>query len=143
MNKKITVERARKAIEVVRKAGIRAGAFFILCYPGETDDTVLRTVRFATALPLDYLSFTLPYPLPGTALLERVKGNITREWRCQGGFLTEHCLTFDSDFSEAKMKFAVVKAKGQFLVRKGLGKYGFILLKPIEFLTDAVFKLMK
>ena len=143
MNKKITVEHACKAIEVARNADIKAGAFFILCYPGETDNTVLRTIRFATALPLDYLSFTLPYPLPGTALLERVKDNITKEWRSQGGFLTEHSLTFDGDFSEAKMKFAIVKAKTQFLMRKRLGKYGPIPAKPIEFLTDAVFRLMK
>lgn len=143
MNKKITVERARKAIEVARRAKIKTGAFFILCYPGETDDTVLRTVRFATALPLDYLSFTLPYPLPGTALFERVKGNIAKEWRSHGGFLTEHSLTFDGDFSEAKMRFAVVKGKSQFLIRKRLGKYGSILVKPIELLTDAVFRLMK
>jgi anaerobic magnesium-protoporphyrin IX monomethyl ester cyclase len=143
MNKKITVERAHKAIEAARRAGIRTGAFFILGYPGETDNTVLCTIRFATALPLDYLSFTLPYPLPGTALYERVKGNITKEWRGQGGFLTEHSLTFDGDFSEAKMKFAVIKAKSQFFVRKRLGKYGTILAKPIEFLTDGVFRLMK
>ena len=143
MNKKITVERSRQALEIARRVGIRTGAFFILCYPGETNDTVLRTVRFATTLPLDYLSFTLPYPLPGTVLFDRVKGNITKEWRGYGGFLTEHSLTFSGDFSEAKMKFAVVKAKSQFLIRKHLGKYGSILLKPIELLTDAIFRLMK
>ena len=104
---------------------------------------IITAVRFATALPLDYLSFTLPYPLLGTALFERVKNNITRDWRGEGGFLTEHFLTFDGDFSEARMKFAVVKAKIQFLMRRHLGKYGAILVKPIEFLTDAIFRLMK
>ncbi|MDP3878829.1 MAG: radical SAM protein [Dehalococcoidales bacterium] len=143
MNKKITVERARKAIEAAGSAGIRTGAFFILCYPGETNNTVLRTIRFATALPLDYLSFTLPYPLPGTALFERVEGSIAREWRSRGGFLTEHTLTFDGDFSEAKTKFAIVKAKSQFLLRKRLGRYSPILSKPMELLTDAIFRLMR
>ena len=70
MNKKITVETARKAVNAAHGAGIRTGAFFILCYPGETDGTVLDTLRFATSLPLDYLSFTVPYPLC-TALFER------------------------------------------------------------------------
>lgn len=143
MNKKITVERARSAIEAARRAGIKTGAFFILCYPGETDDTVLRTIRFATTLPLDYLSFTLPYPLPGTALFERVKGSVIKEWRGRSGLLTEHSLTFQGDFTETKMKFAVVKAKSQFLTRKHFGKYGLTLTKPIEFMTDFVFRLMK
>ncbi len=59
MNKKITVEAARKAVNSVHESGIRTGAFFIMCYPGETDGTVLDTLRFATSLPLDYLSFTV------------------------------------------------------------------------------------
>ena len=33
---------------------------------------VLDTLRFATSLPLDYVGLTMPYPLPGTALLERM-----------------------------------------------------------------------
>ena len=48
------------------------GAFFILCYPGETDETVLETLRFADSLPLDYLGLSMPYPLPGTRLRERI-----------------------------------------------------------------------
>ena len=68
MNKRITPEKARQAVETARKAGIKTGAFFILFYPGETDDTVLDTIKYALSLPLDYLAFTMPYPIPGTAL---------------------------------------------------------------------------
>ena len=59
----------------------RSGAFFILCYPGETNETVLETLRFAGSLPLDYLGLSMPYPLPGTALRERLEGRVTRESR--------------------------------------------------------------
>ena len=68
MNKQITTAQARIAVETAHAAGLEVGAFFILCYPGETDDTVLETLRFATSLPLDYVGLTMPYPLPGTAL---------------------------------------------------------------------------
>ena len=49
MNKRITTapgqrRPSRRPID----AGLEVGAFFILCYPGETDDTVLDTLRFAT-----------------------------------------------------------------------------------------------
>jgi anaerobic magnesium-protoporphyrin IX monomethyl ester cyclase len=36
MKKQITVEQARKAVQIVKSAGIKTGAFFILGYPGET-----------------------------------------------------------------------------------------------------------
>ena len=68
MKKKFTVDNARQAVEAAHSAGLKTGAFFILCYPGETDDTVLSTLRFATSMPLYYISFTIPYPLPATAL---------------------------------------------------------------------------
>ena len=143
IGKKITVESARRAVESAHDAGIRAGAFFILCYPGETDKTVLETIRFATSLPLDYLSFTLPYPLPGTALHARVKSRISKEWRAPRGMLTTHSLIYDADFSEFKMKFAIAKGTSQFWLGKKLGKYSGALVKPLEKSSDAIFRLLK
>lgn len=45
MNKRTTVEKAHLAFEAASSSGLRTGAFFILGYPGETDDTVLDTTR--------------------------------------------------------------------------------------------------
>ena len=78
MNKKITTDQAQAAVEAARRAGLEVGAFFILCYPGDTDETVLQTLRFATRLPLDYLGLSIPYPLPGTALYNRTREQIAR-----------------------------------------------------------------
>ncbi len=143
MNKKITVEAARKAVNSAHEAGIRTGAFFILCYPGETDETVLDSLRFATSLPLDYLSFTLPYPLHGTALFERVKHKIKKDWVSPGGFISDHVLIFDAEFSETKIKFAILKGQVQFGLRKILGNYAFFAVKPFESLTDKIFRHLK
>ena len=141
MNKKITVEAARNAVNAAHEARIRTGAFFILCYPGETDLTVLDTLRFATSLPLDYLSFTIPYPLPGTALFERVK--VRKDWICSGGLISDHVLIYDAEFSETKMKFAILKGQMQFGLRKRLGKYAYLAIRPFEWLTDRVFEILK
>ncbi len=143
MNKKITVCDANKVVYSAHEAGLRTGAFFILCYPGETNETVLDTLRFATSLPVDYLSFTVPYPLPGTALYERVKHRITKDWAGSGGLITDHVLIFDADFSETKMKFAILKGQVQFGLKKRLGNYAFFVFRPFEALTDAIFRLMK
>ncbi len=143
MRKNITVEDARTAVHIARQAGIETGAFFILGYPGDTDATILETVRFASSLPLDYLSFTMPYPIPGTALFERVKQRITQEWSPRSSLFSEHYLTFQSDFSESKLKFAILKGKIQFRMRKELGRPGFWVTIPFEFISDVVFRLMK
>lgn len=143
MNKKITVSDAKRAVEAAHKAGICTGAFFILCYPGETADTVIETLSFATSLSLDYLSFTVPYPLPGTALYERIKEKIEREWKAPEGFISDHVLIYDADFSEIKMKFAILKGQVQFGMRKRLGNHASLAVKPFEMLTDAVFRLMR
>lgn len=143
MGKMISLDQAERAIGAAGSAGLKTGAFFILCYPGETDEAVLETIRFATSLPLDYLSFTMPYPLPGTRLFERVKNRSVRDWKGQTSLLSDHTLTFESEFSEFKMKFAIHKGQVQFAIRKRLGPRAFLVNKPFEMLTDRVFRIMK
>ena len=49
MSKQITTAQAAAAVAAAHDAGLEVGAFFIVCYPGESDDTVLDTLRFATS----------------------------------------------------------------------------------------------
>jgi anaerobic magnesium-protoporphyrin IX monomethyl ester cyclase len=148
MNKQITTAQARKAVYAAKEARLQVGAFFIVGYPGENDRTVLDTVRFASGLPLDYLSFTLPYPIPGTALYERVKDNgsvVVNDWEEPKNWaLIRHKLLYGSSFSERKLKFAIGKAQLQFRGRRflGNGAYNFVV-GPFEGVTDAAFKLMR
>ena len=146
MKKKASANLARKAVLTTKSAGIHVGAFFIVGYPGETDKTVLDTLKFASSLPVDYLSFTMPYPIPGTALYDRVRGSIQfDDWNePKHRTLTEHKLIYRSDFSEAKLKFAIVKGSVQFRLRKILGNRGYALLgEPFERLTDFIFRLLR
>jgi anaerobic magnesium-protoporphyrin IX monomethyl ester cyclase len=143
MNKKITTKQVRNAVEAAHRAGLQVGGFFILFYPGDTDDTVIDTLRFATSLPLDYLGLTMPYPLPGTALHERVKGQIIRKWRPHEGLLTSHVLTYDAGFSEAKMRFGILKGHAQFHLKRRLGKLSPRFLALFEKSTDALLRLLR
>ncbi|MBI2908528.1 MAG: B12-binding domain-containing radical SAM protein [Chloroflexi bacterium] len=143
MNKRITSQQARVAVEIAHQAGLEVGAFFILCYPGDTDDTVLETLRFATSLPLDYVGLSMPYPLPGTALLERVKDRMNRDWRPDRNLITDQALIFDADFSRPKIWFGILKGHAQFRILKRLGKLAPLFLAPFEKLTDAVFRIMR
>ena len=145
MKKQITTKQAYEAIQLCKKKGIKAGAFFILGYPGENGKTILDTVRFASSLPLDYLSFTLPYPIPGTSLFERLTSQlVSEEWEEPKNLkLIKHKLLFCSQISEIKLKFAIVKGMIQFYIRKYTGKSGYqIMGAPFEKVTDVVYELL-
>jgi anaerobic magnesium-protoporphyrin IX monomethyl ester cyclase len=142
MNKQLTVAQSRKAVYTAVKAGIKVGAFFILGYPGETNETMLKTIKLASSLPLDYFSMTVPYPLPGTKLYEKVSDRmLTEEWeKPMHGY--DHRLLFKHDFSIEKLKYGMWKAMKQARLRKRLGPL-YTLLKPWELYTDHRFKQMK
>jgi anaerobic magnesium-protoporphyrin IX monomethyl ester cyclase len=143
MNKKITIDQANKAVEIAHAAGLQVGAFFILFYPGDTDDSVLRTLHYAASLPLDYVGLSMPYPLPGTALYERVRGRINRAWHPDDSPFGSHVLIFNADFSETKMWFGIFKGHAQFWIKKSLGKLAPIFQVPFEKITDRLLRLMK
>jgi anaerobic magnesium-protoporphyrin IX monomethyl ester cyclase len=143
MGKHITLEQARQAVEAAHRAGLEVGAFFILFYPGDTDETVLNTLRFATRLPLDYLGLSMPYPLPGTALYERIKQQINRSWRPEESLFGSHVLIYQADFSETKMWFGIIKGHIQFVLQHRLGNLGRLLLPAFEKLTDRLLKILK
>jgi anaerobic magnesium-protoporphyrin IX monomethyl ester cyclase len=145
MRKQTTTRQAKEAVHIFKKAGIQTGAFFILGYPGENDRTIIDSVNFASSLPLDYVSFTFPYPIPGTQLFRDLRDRISSdEWEESYGFhVIKHKLLFRSSFSETKLKFAVFKGMTQFYIRKYLGKTGYNLIgRPYERLTNTVCKML-
>ncbi len=138
MNKRINLMDVKKAISAANSAGIETGGFFILGYPGETDSSLLDTLRFSSKLPLDYLSYSFPYPIVGTGLYEKVKDRITKpEWRKQRGHANRHQLLFASDFSEFKLTFARYKGELQHLLRKQ-GPIGSSAATVLEQVTDRI-----
>ena len=146
MKKNATAKKAEEAVRLCNAENVKVGAFFILGYPGENDETLLNTVKFASSLQLDYLSFTLPYPIPGTPLFERLKGDIIAEEYTEPNqvqFLKQKLL-FRSHLSESKLKFAIVKGMTNFYVQKYLGRRVAKLIElPFNLLTDKVYRLLR
>ena len=106
MKKGITPDQARAAVEACVAAGIKAAGFFMVGYLGETTESLIRSINFSSSLPLDYVSYTIAYPLPGTGFYERV-----RERRKQGEWhkVRHNRLLFNTDFSEHKLRAAILK----------------------------------
>lgn len=99
MKKKATLEEGKNAVHLFHKAGIDVAAFFIVGYPGETIPSIEDTFRFALDLPLDAISFNVPYPLPGSQLFERVSQvDQTRDWDEENEVTFLYESEFDADW---------------------------------------------
>ena len=115
MKKGITPDQARKAVEACVAAGIKAAGFFMVGYLGETTDSLIRSINFSSSLPLDYVSYTIAYPLPGTGFYERVRERRQRgEWHK----VRHNRLLFNTDFSEHKLRAAILKGAIQHKLNK-------------------------
>ena len=68
VNKGITLEQVRETIKLTKKHGIRALGFFLVGSPGETRETIAKTVKFAKSLNLDYVQFSKTTAKPLTSL---------------------------------------------------------------------------
>jgi anaerobic magnesium-protoporphyrin IX monomethyl ester cyclase len=138
MNKQTNKDQAVKAIETAKSVGIDTGAFFIIGYPGETDETLLETVNFAGNLNLDYLSFNFPYPIPGTRLYEKLENSLTKQEGAPG----RNKLVFKSHISGKKLRFAEFKGMTQHRIRKGLGAFSKIPYGIFKESTDAILRMI-
>ncbi|HYZ02769.1 MAG TPA: radical SAM protein [Candidatus Binatia bacterium] len=115
MRKGITPEQAQETVHACVRAGIKAAGFFMVGYLGETQESLEQTVRFSSHLPLDYVSYTIAYPLPGTSFYDQVSERRQHgEWHR----VRDNRLLFNTDFSERKLKFAIVKGAVQHKLRR-------------------------
>ncbi|MDD5609956.1 MAG: radical SAM protein [Candidatus Omnitrophica bacterium] len=72
MKKGITVKQAKKAVAMTKGSGIMALGFFMLGVPGETVDTLYRTIKYSRELGLDYAQYHRTMAKPDTELSEQV-----------------------------------------------------------------------
>lgn len=66
MKKGITTSRIRRHVKMIHDAKIDMAGFFILGFPGETVDTINRTISFSLRLPIKRANYFTYLPFPGT-----------------------------------------------------------------------------
>jgi radical SAM superfamily enzyme YgiQ (UPF0313 family) len=66
MNKQTTVEKNADAIKLTKKCGIDVKAYFMVNFPGETEETVQETLKFAENTNPDKWLLSSFAPLPGS-----------------------------------------------------------------------------
>ncbi len=105
MNKKATLHDGISAVEHFRQAGVEVAAFFIVGYPDETTESIEQTFKLALSLPLNEISFNVPFPLPGSALFDRVSGiDPTKDWSQENDVTFVYTSEFDPKWLRRRIK---------------------------------------
>lgn len=73
IRKDMPLHKIRTAVQLVKSRGIRCTGFFMIGFPWESREQMLRTADFACDLGLDAVSLFSATPLPGTELWEMTK----------------------------------------------------------------------
>ncbi len=80
MRKNLDFERLKEVIELGNKYRIRMQGFFILGYPTETREDILKTIRLMKELPLQRASIMLFQPLVGSGIYDVTAEDIKKKF---------------------------------------------------------------
>ena len=75
IKKGATIERARQFTKDCKKLGLIIHGDFILGLPGETKETIRRTIDFAKELDVETIQVSIAHAYPGTELYDYAKSN--------------------------------------------------------------------
>jgi radical SAM superfamily enzyme YgiQ (UPF0313 family) len=68
IKKGITIEQIKRAVSLIKNEGISLTAYFMIGFPGETDEDVKKTIRLAEEINADYNSLSVVAPYYGTQI---------------------------------------------------------------------------
>ncbi|MDW8353190.1 MAG: hopanoid biosynthesis associated radical SAM protein HpnJ [Bryobacterales bacterium] len=75
IKKGATLEMARRFTRNAKELGIAIHGDFIVGLPGETRETIRRTIEFAKSLDLETIQVSIAHPYPGTEFYDYVQRN--------------------------------------------------------------------
>lgn len=146
LNKNITIERIKATFELTKKLGVRTIASAVLGMPGDTRESIERTIKFVKGLNPSYAIFSLATPYPGTDFYMNVARDDlikVNDWS-KYTLLSPVLETVDCSLEE--LKALQKKAFKDFYLRPGYivrqaWMDGFILIKTVGAMIKDVGKL--
>lgn len=82
-NKSVNLDLVKKCVKNCKDIGLEVHATYMIGLPGETKESIKRTLQFALSLKTDTCQFSIATPFPGTPFYELVKNKgwlISRKW---------------------------------------------------------------
>ena len=137
MRKNITIDQMKKVVKWTKEIGINVAGYFMIGMLGETKETILDTINFAKELDLDFYSFSITTPLPGTELYRGAikKGLIQTDMTSLKGWDFDINVNLTNDCTEDDLRAFKYKAFKEFTLKKQFGKY--YMINPI-FLSNSL-----
>jgi len=83
IGKNITPEQVKNAVDLIKRNGMDVVVYFIFGLPGETKESMERSINFAKSLKADFVTMGVAQPLPGTKFYQTLKDNnwmTTDDW---------------------------------------------------------------
>ena len=74
----------RRGFQLAKEVGLETLGYFMFGLPGETEESMQRTIAFAKELEPTIAKFNITVPLPGTSLFEKWQGELSGEWADYG-----------------------------------------------------------
>lgn len=81
VKKDLRLEDVERAARLARKVGIMTQGFFIFGLPGETPETIEKTIQFAKSVPLTRAQFLILDVMPGTELWDTMNFEERVDWK--------------------------------------------------------------
>jgi anaerobic magnesium-protoporphyrin IX monomethyl ester cyclase len=120
IDKKIDHDTIRQAFKNAKKAGLETIGFFIIGLPGETEESMEQTIKFACELDPLVANFSMMTPYPGTKVYEIAKR--------QGRLLLEDWE--DYVFFDGKARYEMGEMTAEMVERKWKEAYRRFYLRP-------------
>jgi radical SAM superfamily enzyme YgiQ (UPF0313 family) len=118
LHKNLDIRQIEKKVGLIKRISrIRVTGFFLIGHPDETEEDILKTIRFARRLKIDSASFSPLLPLPGSALYDEWKKKVdipTVDW---SRFLYYQFVPHISEISSKRLEALLKKANMSFYLR--------------------------
>lgn len=72
MKKSLTTKMVKEKTNLIKKMGLEANGFFIIGYPTETKEDILKTIKLAKEVPIKRAQFSLFKAYPGTDITNQL-----------------------------------------------------------------------
>tara|TARA_B100000508_G_scaffold124136_1_gene107273 strand:- start:17007 stop:18284 length:1278 start_codon:yes stop_codon:yes gene_type:complete len=100
--KNYTLEQIRNTFQLTAKAGIKRLGTFLIGVPGQSKDSILRTIQFAKEIDADYASFNIAVPRSNTSF---------REEAIEAGIIDESLKVMDQSGDEVTMGTGILSKR--------------------------------
>ena len=122
--KRLKIDKVVEGIKSMRDSGLNVHSTFIFGLPGETKETIDKSIEFAQRLNSTTVQFSTVIPYPGTTLYEYLKEQdylLTKNWE---EYLPMYPIFEYPNLSAKEMGHAVKKAYRKYYFRPGYLKTG-------------------